>query len=107
MTPYRWVDLTAVPAVVMIPDCFGRVNRVALVAKDLRSTEWEIVADDAAKPPKLVRVSLGEAPEGFKTVMPLAVGTTPAGIVVVNGPDHVGMAAFDKASSDTTPRGCG
>ena len=101
------VDLRSSPAVLMIPACFGGVDRVALVSADIRSTLWEIVlASPSATPLRVDEFSIGQAPEGFRISVPLTGGVPPSAIVVVNGPDHLGMVALDNADAPTPPPSC-
>lgn len=100
------IDRSATPPVVVMPECFGGVTRIALVGEDLKVTAWEVVPADPQNPPTLDRVSLGAAPDGFETTVPLAEGAPITGILVVNGPDNLGMLVLTEGGSSVEPAGC-
>ncbi|MBI2683842.1 MAG: hypothetical protein HYX33_00375 [Actinobacteria bacterium] len=101
------IDRSSTPPVVVMPECFGGVTRMALVGEDLNETAWEVVPADPQHPPVLDRVSLGVAPDGFETKVPLAEGVPlNSGILVVNGPDHLGLLLLTGGGSSVDPRGC-
>lgn len=100
------IDRSVTPPVVVMPSCFGGVTRVAIVGEDLEQTAWEVVPVDLENPPVLDRVSLGVAPDGFETSVPLAEGEPITGILVVNGPDNLGMLVLAEGGSSVEPAGC-
>lgn len=100
------IDRSGTPPVVVMPECFGGVSRVALVAEDLESTAWEVVPADPQDSVVLDRVNLGVAPDGFETKVPLAGGVPLTGILVVNGPDNLGMLVLTEDGSSVDPQGC-
>lgn len=101
------IDRSASTPVVLVPECFGGVTRVALVGRGLEETVWEVVSADPHNPPSLERVSLGIAPDGFVTVVPLVDGAPLTGILVVNGPENLAMLSLVEGGGSVSPQGCG
>lgn len=101
------IDRSSTPPVVVMPECFGGVTRMAVVGEDLRDTAWEVVPADSRSAPVLDRVTIGVAPVGFETTVPLGEEMAlSSGILVVNGPDHMGLLALSGDDSNAEPSGC-